>query len=311
MHLEVRKVKRRKRYYLAHSYRLGSKIRKIRVYLGTDLSKEEQDAKAKAAEARIKETLKTILEIRSPYLTVLSKSELKQLKDLNFSIPIKLQHLSEKDWLKFTETFTYDTNAIEGSTIERAEVKGILEKESWPDKSKEEIWETQGVADAIKYIRSTKETLSLELIKELHRHVFKNSKNFAGKLRKPGEEVVVIDRAGNVIHRGAPQRKVLYLLLELIKWYKDNSNVFHPVVLAAVVHNQFETIHPFRDGNGRVGRLLLLNILIKHGLPPLNIELKKRKEYYSILQTYQKTGDIRPTIEFFLKEYKRLKKIIR
>ena len=311
MHLEVRAVKGRKRYYLAHSYRLGSKIRKVRVYLGTDLSKEEQDAKAEAAEARIKETLKGILEIKSPYFTILSKNELKQLKELNFSVPIKLQHLSEKEWLKFTEAFTYDTNAIEGSTVERAEVNGILEKDQWPDKSKEEIWETRGVADAIKYLRSTRETLSLGLIKELHRRVFKNSKGFAGKLRKPGEEVVVIDRAGNVIHRGAPQRKVLYLLLELIKWYKDNSNVFHPVVLAAIVHNQFETIHPFRDGNGRVGRLLLLNILIKHGLPPLNIELKKRTEYYSVLQVYQETGNIRPTLGFFLKEYKRLKKSIR
>ncbi len=57
--------------------------------------------------------------------------------------------------------------------------------------------------------------------------------------------------------------------------------------LAAVVHNQFEMIHPFQDGNGRVGRILLNNILLKNGLPPLNIELRNRREYYSALQAHE------------------------
>ena len=80
--------------------------------------------------------------------------------------------------------------------------------------------------------------------------------------------------------------------------------------MAAVVHDQFENIHPFRDGNGRVGRILMNNILIKHNYPPINIDLKNRSEYYESLQTYQKKQDIRPTIELFIKEYKALKKIL-
>jgi len=80
--------------------------------------------------------------------------------------------------------------------------------------------------------------------------------------------------------------------------------------LAAVVHNQFETIHPFADGNGRVGRLLLNNILLKHNKPPVNIELKNRQEYYAALRMYQNNEDIRPTIILILKEYKNLKKLI-
>jgi Fic family protein len=78
-----------------------------------------------------------------------------------------------------------------------------------------------------------------------------------------------------------------------------------------VVHNQFETIHPFQDGNGRVGRLLLINILIKHGLPPLNIELKNRVEYYEAIGAYQAEGNIRPTLKLMLKEYRRLKAALR
>ena len=77
--------------------------------------------------------------------------------------------------------------------------------------------------------------------------------------------------------------------------------------MAAVVHNQFETIHPFQDGNGRVGRLLLINALIKHGLPPLNIELKNRKQYYEALREYQTNGNLRPMLDLMLKEHRRLK----
>ncbi|MBI2080025.1 Fic family protein [Candidatus Micrarchaeota archaeon] len=86
---------------------------------------------------------------------------------------------------------------------------------------------------------------------------------------------------------------------------------YRPLVLAAVVHNQFENIYPFQDGNGRVGRLLLNNILLKHRLPPLNIELKNRSQYYQALQAYEKGHNIRPMLELLLKEYRNLKKTIK
>jgi Fic family protein len=107
--------------------------------------------------------------------------------------------------------------------------------------------------------------------------------------------------------RGVPAEQVDSLLRNLARWYHDNRGRYPPFVLAAVVHNQFETIHPFQDGNGRVGRLLLINVLIKHGLPPLNIELENRTEYYEALREYQSTGNLRPTLNLMLKEYRRLR----
>jgi len=94
-----------------------------------------------------------------------------------------------------------------------------------------------------------------------------------------------------------------------VKWYDANKGSYQPLVLAAVVHNQFETIHPFKDGNGRVGRLLLINILLKQGLPPVNIDLRNRAEYYHALLEYQVKGNLRPSIELLLKEYRRLRDI--
>jgi len=308
VHLETRLVKGKRKYYLAHSYRVNSKVRKVRVFLGTDLSQDEVARLAKAARARLDEKVQSAKKIGDPYRTVLSPEEIKEITLLTTRVEIKLAHFSEADWKNFTEEFTYDTNAIEGSTVSRNEVKQVLADRQWPPKSKEEISETLGVADAVRYVRKTRDAVSLDLISELHRIVFKNSKPFAGETRqKSGVEVSVVDSQGNIVHRGAPAKEVNSLLRRLARWYDENSKEYPPLVLAAVVHNQFETIHPFQDGNGRVGRLLLINVLIKHGLPPLNIELENRKEYYGALREYQANGNLRPTLELMLREYRRLK----
>ncbi len=307
MHIEIRRKGGRTHYYLAHSYRKGGRVRKIRAYLGDDLSKGQIENKRKEAEERIQSKLRIVEVIRDPYQTALSPAELGELRTLEARGRIKLIHLGKDDWRKFTEAFTYDTNAIEGSIVTEKEVASILEKNKWPEKPTGDISETYGVAEAIAHIRKTKDHISIELLKELHRIAFKNSKRFAGNFRERGKEVAVVDASGNIIHRGAPSSQVVPLLKELVRWYKNNKNRYPALVLAAVVHNQFENIHPFEDGNGRVGRLILNNILLKHGLPPLNIELKNRREYYAALQAYEMGGNIRPMIELMLKEYKRLK----
>ncbi len=308
MFIEKRHANERVLYYLAHSYRKDGKIKKIRLYLGVNLDKTKLDEQRKKAEQRIKLQLQASMFIRDPYRTVLSPSELSELRTIESKGRIKLVHLGEEDWRRFTDAFTYNTNAIEGSSVTENEVGNILEKNKWPEKPKEEISETYGVAEAVSYLRKTREHLSIELIRELHRIIFKNSKPFAGKLRARGREVAVVDSFGNIIHRGAPSNQVPNLLKELVGWYHKCKNKYPPLVLAAVVHNQFENIHPFEDGNGRIGRILLINILIKHDLPPLNINLKSRKEYYVALQEYENSQNIRPMLDLMLKEYRRLKK---
>jgi Fic family protein len=311
MHLEIRAVGRKMKYYLAHSYRKGGKIKKIRIYLGADLNQNELDSQRKQAEERLKSRLGDEGKLSDPFETVLSEKELEELRILEANAHINIAHLTEDEWKTFTEAFTYDTNAIEGSSLDSKEVDEILEKDKWPDKPKGDISETYGVAKAIDFMRKTNEHLSVRLILELHTIVFENSKPFAGKLRAAGVEVVVMDQYGNVVHRGAPSSEVRRLLLELTRWYEKNRQRYSPIVLAAVVHNQFENIHPFQDGNGRVGRLLLNNILLKHNMPPLNIELRNRHEYYAALQAYEKEHNLRPTIELMLKEYRGLKRIFK
>lgn len=309
MFVEVRESKSKKKYYLVHSFRHGNKVKKIRRYLGLNLGKEELERVRKIVEQQVLHRINVLKKISDPLLEVLTEEEIQKIKELQAAKSFKVFHLSEEQWQRFSELFTYNTNAIEGSELNQKEVKEILEKDKWPkDKSKEDISEAYGVKEAIQLIRKTKEHISTELIKQIHKTIFENSKPYAGKLREKGIEVVVRDGLGNIVHQGAPSEKVPGLLKDLVEWYNKYKNKYPPILLASVVHNQFENIHPFQDGNGRVGRILMNNILIKHGLPPVNIDLKNRKKYHQSLQEYENNHNIRPTIELLLEEYKQLRK---
>lgn len=308
MNLEKRKVGKKIKYYLAHSYREGKKVNKFRKYLGTDLPESKLNERIKIAEKLILEEIHKYNIIRDPLTFEITLEEINKIKKFEKEISFKISHLSEEKWKEFSKIFTYNTNAIEGSRLNQKEVKEILEEDKWPNKSKEDIAEAYGVVKAIDFIRKTKEHLSLDLIKKIHKIVFKNSKEFAGRFRKKGEEVVVVDNLGVVVHEGAQQSRINYLLNELVEWYELNKTKYPSLILAMVVHNQFENIHPFADGNGRVGRILLNNILIKHKLPPLNIDLKNRFEYYNSLNEYENNKNLKPSMDLYLKEYESLKK---
>jgi Fic family protein len=309
MHVEKRKVGKQTKYYLGHSFREGNKVHKIRKFLGADLNKTVLDERVNKGKELISEEIEKYHIIKDPLEFKLSEKDVAFVKKIEKEIPATIHHLSEKQWHIFSELFTYNTNAIEGSELNTKEVKEILEEDKWPkEKSKQDIAEAYGVSEAIQFIRTTKEEMSIDLIRKIHEIVFKNSKSFAGQLRKQGQEVVVRNGLGEIVHEGAPQSRIAFLLNELVDWYHTHRKKYSGLILAAVVHNQFENIHPFADGNGRVGRVLLNFILLKHNLPPINIDFRNRAEYYASLQAYQKKHDLKPTLELFIKEYRALKK---
>ncbi|MCK5477052.1 MAG: Fic family protein [Candidatus Aenigmarchaeota archaeon] len=294
MFVEKRKAGKKTKYYLVHSYRDKGKVQKIRRYLGVDLSLKKLE--------ELKQTARKIIFDQIEQLSTkvfnfsLSKKQIEQLN--KYDEKIAISHLDKKDWQRFAEEFAYNTNAIEGSRVLQEEVHDILLKKNHltPD----EI-ETKGVANAVEYIRTTKEDLSLSLIEKLHELCFNGSKDFAGKFREV--EVVIKNSKGEVVHSGVPALHLDLALKDMISWYDSNRTKFKPLFLAGIIHNQFEYIHPFADGNGRVGRLLLNFILIKNKYPPINILLQDRQKYYKTLQDYSKRQDIKITLEFLIEQY--------
>lgn len=297
MFIEKRKSDKGIKYYLSHSIRVDTKVKKLVKYLGQNLSQKELKEKKILAKQLIEDEIK---ELNTEVFNFdLSPVQIKQLN--RYDSKIKILHLEKVSWEKFKEDFVFNTNAIEGSSVLEEEVKGLLEENSLP-KTKDEL-ESINVGKAIEYIKTLKEDISIDLILKLHEICFKGSKSFAGRLRN--KEVVIKNNKGVVIHQGAPVKELENELNDFIIWYNENKTEFKPLVLAAIVHNQFEYIHPFEDGNGRVGRLLLNYILLKNNYLPINIFLENRKEYYQCLREFSENNNLKSTIEFLIKQYEK------
>ena len=143
MYLEKRKSKSGMKYYLAHSFREGGKVHKIRVYLGSNLHNQVLSERELKAKELLMQQLNSFKIIRSPINYKFSKREENLVKKLKDKAKLKVMHLTEQDWGRFTDLFTYNTNAIEGGTITQEEVFDILSTNKWPHtKPKEDISET-------------------------------------------------------------------------------------------------------------------------------------------------------------------------
>ena len=181
----------------------------------------------------------------------------------------------EKELREIAIAFTYNTNAIEGSTITLEETRLIYEDKVAPNQPLKDIRETESHAKVLLDMLKTQETQSEKLLLKWHEELFTDTKpDIAGRFRN------YLVRVGPYV--ASDWRKVEPLMKQLPAFI--NEAHLNSVELAARAHYMFEKIHPFGDGNGRIGRLLLNCILWKNGYPMLIIEYSKRKSYYKALE---------------------------
>jgi len=181
----------------------------------------------------------------------------------------------------------YNSNAIENSTLSLDETEKILLQIDLDRFINErELFEAKNLARVVGYInqKATEKELSLEMILLLHKMLISNIRDdIAGRFRANDEWV----RVGNYI---APDPKlVLELLKEMLVQYQINSTQ-HIVDRVAKLHLTFEHIHPFVDGNGRIGRSINNYALIRDNYVPINIKFINRKEYYEAFVEFDKSG---------------------
>jgi len=203
------------------------------------------------------------------------------------------------------------SSQIEGT---QASLEGVLEFEAdlTPGEDVEDIKEVINYIKALNYgIERLKELpFSLRLIKEIHRILIEGTR---GSSKTPGEFRTTQNWIGppgaslsESIFVPPPPNIVLPVMGELEKFSYKNIKI-PPLVRIALIHAQFETIHPFLDGNGRIGRLLITFYLFWKGLLSkpllyLSFYLKKNREiYYDLLMKVRTEGDWEEWIKFFLK----------
>ncbi len=171
----------------------------------------------------------------------------------------------------------YNSNAIENSTLTIAETEKILlDLEVSRDVSVREVFEAKNLARVFEYIKNKVNTRNVDkdLILFLHKMLISNiNENIAGRFRKKGEYV----RVGTHI-APAPEQVEGLLDTALLEYSANHKSYFLEKI--SRFHLDFEHVHPFIDGNGRIGRVLINYQLLQQGFPPIIIRDKEKQTYY-------------------------------
>lgn len=220
---------------------------------------------------------------RATLLTVIDdkKAQLQKMRPLTEG---EVERLREE----FMVEFTYNSNAIEGNTLTLKETAMVLEGMTIDQKPMKDHLEAVGHRDAFLYVQevATKAVeLTESVIKQIHSLVL---------MHRPQDKGVY--RAIPVRIMGAYAEPVQPYLIEpkmteLLAVNAAREQTMHTLKRIARFHLEFEGIHPFIDGNGRTGRLILNLDLIRNGYPPINVKFTDRKRYYDAFDAYYREGN--------------------
>ncbi|MBW5457301.1 Fic family protein [Clostridium sporogenes] len=223
---------------------------------------------------------------------------IKVAKDVKNSIYYKLRH-----------EFLYHSNKIEGSTFTTESLALLLDKNVVEGKhTLDDVQETVNSSYVFDYIVDTiNEKIDMRYIKYLHSMLKHNTtdyeRGFSGVFKKIPNTIL-----GTEVQLAQPY-EVEYKLEELISWYYQNKIVNLDVI--AEFHFRFEMIHPFQDGNGRIGRFLMLKQLLENNLP-LSIISWDTEELYRKSLAKCSIGNYAPLVEYLksLNDFKEVNKAL-
>jgi len=201
------------------------------------------------------------------------KEFLNKERPLNDGILRKLQN-------NLRTEFIYNSNAIEGNTLTLRETDIILQFGiTVKGKSLKEHNEVKGQEYALDFLNEVlkkEEPLSIRLIREFHALILNDDKDNRGRFKQENNTIL------GAKFQTTPFYQVEEKLQELIDNFNESDkNLIEKV---AKFHNDFEMVHPFNDGNGRTGRLLMNLELMKNGYPITIIKNENRDDYYQALE---------------------------
>ncbi len=275
MRIITRKKGNKKYFYLQHSLRKGKKVITKEKYLGIEIPANTGEIMSMFKKEIQDEVNKKLEAIKRHF-----QSEWKRIPE----------SAREKELEEISIAFTYNTNAIEGSTITLEEAREIIHDKISPNKPLREVRETEAHSKVFLQMLKKREKITKELLLNWHKNIFGETKSdIAGRFRD------YLVRVGP--HLAPDWQDVKNLMKNLVEFINKNKKI-NPIELAGRTHYQFEKIHPFGDGNGRIGRLLMNFILWQNGYPMLIIEYKKRKSYYKALQKNEEYF-----VSYFIRRY--------
>lgn len=285
VNLRTKEVNGRKYYYLEHTIREDNRFRIKRKYFGVEIPKNLE---------RIKEEFMYGLFLER-YKKSLEKIKKKFREDFSKCPPSAKDQYNES----FMIRFTYNTNRIEGGTLSLKETADLLQQHITPrNKPIEDVKEAEAHKKVFYEMLDYKKDLNHSTVLYWHKMLLQDTKpDIAGIIRR--HHVAI---ARSKVELPFPV-ELNTLLHEFFRWYHKNKNKLNPVVLAALVHLKFVTIHPFSDGNGRISRLMMNFVLHKHNYPMVNIEYTNRNSYYNALERSQTKKKEYVFVQYLIKRY--------
>ena len=189
---------------------------------------------------------------------------------------------------EFMIEFTYNSNAIEGNTLTLKETALALEGMTIDQKPLKDHLEAVGHRDAFLYVQDVAKQelpLSETVIKNIHALVLMNRPDDKGVYRR-----IPVRIMGAYTEPVQPYM-IEPKMTELLSVNEERKSTMTDIERIALFHLEFEGIHPFIDGNGRTGRLILNLDLIRNGYPPINVKFTDRKRYYDSFDAFYKDND--------------------
>ncbi len=280
MHYKYKIIKGKKYKYIVKSVRLPNK--KV-IPLEKLYKRNDKEIEKFFEEKEINENYKYVLKkFKSDY--IFTEEEFKKIEKIKYRYKKILKRLTKtslKDLFdRFTANFTYESNALEGNSLTLKDVAIVMfENIAIKGKDLREIYETRNSRKVVELILKNKFNITHKDIIKMHKILVKDIDVQTGYKKFPN---ILVGK--NI--QTTPPEKVYEEMDKLIKWYEINKDIIHPIKLAAFFHGRFEQIHPFEDGNGRVGRFIISLILIKSKYPPLIIRKSKRISYINALEAF-------------------------
>ena len=185
---------------------------------------------------------------------------------------------------EFLINFIYNSNAIEENSLSLQEVALVLKEGIVIDKKPlKDHLEAVGHKDAFYYIEELVKdriAISENIIKDINTLVLMDKPQHRGMYRRIPVTIL------GAVHEPPQPYLVPVLMEQLLREYKEEMKDKHIIEKVALFHLKFEGVHPFIDGNGRTGRLILNLELMKEGYPPINIKFEDRRKYYDCFSDY-------------------------
>jgi Fic family protein len=301
MKLEIKLIKGHKYLYITDRVKVNAEKLTLTFYVGRLEKTSVESVRKKLAEFELyKLTRYTEYRLKQRRCDFLDPERARKLEWLAYGHQLLRQYYPDEFHRYEAAVFVHyaqSTTALEGNTITLRQAAELFEHDVTPSgKTLREIHELTNYLNLEKFLGQYEGDVSERLIKQMHAILERSIAESLGAYR---QIQVYIEKAEYV---PPPPFEIPALMRELVAWYRTSKARLHPFELGILLHTKLVTIHPFVNGNGRVGRALLNFVLNRNGYPTLYVDVGQRERYLDAVEKGN-NGEYEPIINFLYDLY--------